>query len=62
MPRKQSLLVCVALRPSHFTQNRLRPTPTIVRSKVTPRSTPSGHSKTSADHFVYGSPHGRGRR
>jgi len=26
------------------------------------RSTPSSHSKASPDHFIYGGPHGRGRR
>jgi len=47
--------------PSAALKNRLRPTPTIVRGKVTSCSTPSGHSKASADHSVYGGPHGRGR-
>ena len=61
MPRKRSLPVRVVLRSFRFTQNRLCPTPTIVRSKATPRSAPSGHSEASADCSVYGSPHGCGR-
>ena len=62
MPHKRSLPVCVMLCPFRFTQNHLRPTPTIVRSKATPRSAPSSHSKASADCSIYGSSHRCGRQ
>jgi len=62
MPRKRSLPVRVVLRLFYFAQNRLRPTPTIAHSKITPRSTPFGRSEASADCSVYGSPHGYRRR